>query len=65
MKPPDDFVRIAHLREAAEKALGSASRRAMPTPSVFAIDLHVLWATITEDLPLLLASLPTGDAFTA
>ncbi len=30
----------------------------------FAIDLDVLWATITEDLPVLLASLPTEDGFT-
>jgi uncharacterized protein with HEPN domain len=30
----------------------------------FAIDLDVLWATITEDLPVLLASLPAEDAFT-
>lgn len=28
----------------------------------FAIDLDVLWATIKDDLPALLASLPTEDA---
>jgi uncharacterized protein with HEPN domain len=111
MTPPDDLVRIAHLREAAEKALrfssgtsrqtlednellrlaltklveivGEAAKQVSePTrgahPSVpwsaaarmrdrlvhhyFAIDLDVLWATITEDLPALLASLPSAEA---
>lgn len=113
MTPPEDLVRIAHLREAAEKALRfsqGASRQTLeddevlrlaltklveivgeaaeqvsePTRQVhplvpwsaaarmrdrlvhhyFAIDLEVLWATITEDLPALLASLPTEDTFT-
>ena len=30
----------------------------------FAIDLDVLWATITEDLPALLVSLPAEDDLT-
>ena len=110
MPPPEDVVRLAHLREASEKALRyshGASRKALeddevlrlaltklveivgeaakqvsePTrrahPSVpwsaaarmrdrlvhhyFDIDLDVLWATITTDLPALLASLPAED----
>ncbi len=110
MPPPEDVVRLAHLREAATKALRysqGTSRKALeadevlrlaltklveivgeaakqvsePTrlahPSVpwsaaarmrdrlvhhyFDIDLDVLWATITTDLPALLASLPAED----
>ncbi|MDQ4069879.1 MAG: DUF86 domain-containing protein [Actinomycetota bacterium] len=110
MPPPEDVVRLTHLREAAEKALrysegasrdsleedevlrlaltklveivGEAAKQVSePTrlvhPSVpwsaaarmrdrlvhhyFDIDLDVLWATITTDLPALLASLPAED----
>lgn len=110
MTPPDDLVRVAHLREAAKKAVqfsqgktreslhddevlrlaltklveivGEAARQVTePTrkafPSVpwsaavrmrdrlvhhyFDIDLDILWATLTEDLPGLLAVLPDVD----
>jgi uncharacterized protein with HEPN domain len=103
MTPPEDRVRLAHLREAAEKAVrysratsrreleddevlrlaltklveivGEAAKQvSQPTrqaiPSLpwsaaarmrdrlahhyFDIDLDVLWATVTEDLPALL-----------
>jgi uncharacterized protein with HEPN domain len=109
MTPPDDRIRLAHLREAAQKALHLArgtSRRGLeddevlrlaltklveivgeaakyvsePTrlasPAVpwsaaarmrdrlihhyFDIDLDVLWATLTDDLPALLDALPEG-----
>jgi len=108
MTPPDDLVRLRHLREAAEKAIEFSSDRTResldddellrfgltklveivgeaakqvsePTraryPDVpwsaaarmrdrlihhyFDIDLDILWATITDDLPTLLAALPT------
>lgn len=107
MPPPDDLVRLAHLRDAAEKAIGYSSGKTRATldsdellrlaltklveivgeaakqvtaetrsayPTVpwtaaarmrdrlvhhyFDIDLDVLWATVTEDLPALLAGLP-------
>ena len=107
MTPPDDRARLAHLREAAEKAIlhsrgtsrqglqedevlrlaltklveivGEAAKQvSQPTrdamPSVpwsaaarmrdrlvhhyFDIDLDILWATVTEDLPALLDLLP-------
>ena len=107
MTPPDDRIRLAHLREAAEKAIlfsrattrqglqddevlrlamtklveivGEAAKQvSQPTrqamPSVpwsaaarmrdrlvhhyFDIDLDILWATVTQDLPALLAMLP-------
>ena len=110
MPPPEDVVRLAHLREAGEKALrysqgtsrksleddeilrlaltklveivGEAAKQVSePTrrahPAVpwsaaarmrdrlvhhyFDIDLDVLWATITTDLPALLSSLPRED----
>lgn len=109
MTPPDDLVRLRHLREAAEKAIafssgrtreslddellrlaltklveivGEAARQVSePTrdqhPAVpwsaaarmrdrlihhyFDIDLDVLWATVTQDLPELLDALPTAD----
>ena len=114
MTPLDDRVRLAHMREAAEKAVSlgrDTSRRGLEedevlrlaltklveivgeaakhvsdatrlaTPSVpwnaaarmrdrlihhyFDIDLDILWATVTEDLPDLIASLPPGDIGTS
>lgn len=110
MTPPDDLVRLRHLREAAEKAIAFSSGRPResldddellrlgltklveivgeaakqvsgPTrdhhPAVpwsaaarmrdrlihhyFDIDLDVLWATVTQDLPELLDALPADD----
>ncbi len=107
MTPRDDRVRLAHMREAAEKAVAlgrGASRRGLDDdevlrlaltklveivgeaakqvseetrveiPSIpwqaaarmrdrlihhyFDIDLDILWATVTEDLPSLLDALP-------
>lgn len=107
MTPPEDLIRIRHLREAAEKArwftrdksrqdleddellrlavtklveiVGEAAKQvseptrlahpAVPwsaaartrdrlTHHYFDIDLDTLWATVTEDLPNLLAVLP-------
>ena len=107
MTPPDDRIRLAHLREAAEKAVqlaqgtsrqgleddevlrlaltklieivGEAAKQTSePTrlsiPGVpwsaaarmrdrlihhyFDIDLDVLWATLSDDLPKLLDALP-------
>lgn len=112
MTPPDDRIRLLHLREAAEKAVrfsegktrqslvddevlrlaltklveiageaakhvSEATRQAHPSVPwsaaartrdhlvhhYFDIDLDVLWATISEDLPALLTVLPdTEDA---
>ena len=110
MTPPDDIVRLRHLREAAKKAIafssghtrgsldddellrlaltklveivGEAAKQVSePTrsqhPAVpwsaaarmrdrlihhyFDIDLDILWATVTRDLPALLEALPTVD----
>jgi uncharacterized protein with HEPN domain len=110
MTPPDDLVRLRHLREAAEKAikfsagktrqsldddellrlgltklveiLGEAAKQVSePTrtrhPEVpwaaaarmrdrlihhyFDIDLDILWATVSEDLPQLLKDLPPAQ----
>lgn len=107
MTPPDDLIRLRHLREAAEKAVrfsegqtrksleddellrlgltklveivGEAAKQVSEStraahPAVpwsaatrmrdrlihhyFDIDLDILWATITEDLPQLLKRLP-------
>lgn len=109
MTPPEDVVRIRHLQEAAQKAIGFSQGRTRQSldddellrlaltklieivgeaakqvtevtrqahPSVpwsaaarmrdrlihhyFDIDLDVLWATVTEDLPRLLRELPPG-----
>jgi uncharacterized protein with HEPN domain len=110
MTPPDDLVRLRHLREAAEKAIefsaaktrqsldddellrlgltklveivGEAAKQvseptreahsAVPWSAAsrmrdrlihhyFDIDLDMLWATITEDLPQLLKVLPPAE----
>ena len=110
MKPPDDVIRLRHLREAAEKAIefsagrtrqnldddellrlgltklveivGEAAKQVsgptrMAHPEVpwsaaarmrdrlihhyFDIDLDILWATVTEDLPQLLKVLPPAE----
>jgi uncharacterized protein with HEPN domain len=107
MTPPEDAVRIRHLREAAGKAIkfsegrtrtdldsdemlrlaltklveivGEAARQVTPVtrgryPDVpwsaaartrdrlvhhyFDIDLDILWATVTDDLPALLRAIP-------
>jgi uncharacterized protein with HEPN domain len=107
MTPPEDLVRIRHLQEAAQKAIGFSQGKTRQSldedellrlaltklieivgeaakqvtevtrqghPSVpwsaaarmrdrlihhyFDIDLDVLWATVTEDLPRLLSELP-------
>lgn len=107
MTPPEDLVRLHHLREAAEKAVAFSSGRSrtdldadellrlgltklveivgeaakqvsLPTRAAypdlpwsaaarmrdrlihhyFDIDLDILWVTVTEDLPRLLAALP-------
>lgn len=107
MTPPDDLVRLRHLREAAEKAIefsadrtrasldddellrlgltklveivGEAAKQVSDAtrarhPKVpwsaaarmrdrlihhyFDVDLDILWATITDDLPALLEALP-------
>ena len=111
--PPEDDIRLRHLIEAAEKAIGyargkdrasldddellrlaltklveivgeAAKQVSEPTRTAFPevpwsaaarmrdrlvhhyfdINLDVLWATITEDLPALLASLPAEDNLT-
>jgi uncharacterized protein with HEPN domain len=110
MTPPDDVVRLRHLREAAEKAIGfaaghtrasldddellrlgltklveivgeAAKQISEPTRArhadvpwsaaarmrdrlihhYFDIDLDILWATITQDLPELLDALSRAD----
>lgn len=110
MPPPEDEVRLRHLREAAEKAVGYADGRdradldddellrlaltklveivgeaakqvsdptqaehpEVPWPQAarmrdrlvhhyFDIDLDILWATVTADLPALLDTLPRTE----
>ncbi len=110
MTPPEDRARLAHLREAAEKAVGFSqgktrqsladdellrlaltklveivgeaakqvseqTRKAYPSVPwsaaarmrdrlvhhYFDIDVDVLWATVSEDLPALLVGLPDAD----
>ncbi|MCA1694019.1 MAG: DUF86 domain-containing protein [Actinobacteria bacterium] len=110
MTPPEDRARLAHLREAAEKAVGFSQGKTRQSladdellrlaltklveivgeaakhvseqtreayPSVpwsaaarmrdrlvhhyFDIDVDVLWATVSEDLPALLVGLPDAE----
>lgn len=110
MTPPNDRIRLQHLRDAAEKAIfyaqgrerndldddellrlaltklveivGEAAKQVSPAmqqelPEVpwsaaarmrdrlvhhyFDINLDVLWATIHDDLPALLAAIPESD----
>jgi uncharacterized protein with HEPN domain len=71
--PPEDEVRVRHLIEATNKAVAYAAGRSREDPDddkllrlaltklveiVFDINLDVLWSTVTDDLPRLLAVLP-------
>lgn len=52
---PEDRVRVRHLVDAAMTAREFVEGRERG-------DLDVLWATVTEDLPMLLSVLPNFNA---